>query len=694
MVDVLSPSTTRKPSGVSTHFPGVSNGPGDAYCRPAAARPQEKAEGAVEDNEEEAAPRVPGGPRFSGPRSGSMESGSVESGSSPLLHIDLYNFDSPRAEGSRYVLTSPRSLESCARCGIRPVELLSRPLADFAAPGPADSPPGAASSDRESNSTTDLGGLGRDSEEARAAHAAFERERRRKLRRCRDERERIVLEEREKRREAQQQNHQQKRGGSVDPLPSRLAGTGLRPLGIPHQSRSLETVRASLPLPGHRTPVALSDGCSLDDSSGSHDTVSDPLGKTRPRQRPQLLGAASRPPLPRRAHDDLPCPGGRTSGPRCTFTGKSLSLGDLSQDPGTAAQLQQLTRAAGAAGAGAGTGPRKRARAAERGLELPSRDLKIAALMLARHREETLTAEQRRDAHLRWADARRAEEERRVLDERERGRALARRLREREPPPSEPPPLPPPRAGAAADAATAADGRDPERQQQNLRERLSLAERKRLEAKEQRRGERRLSNERERERHLRTQRELAREEDAGEARLREALDARLRASQRRRDEEETRRLRELQLRADRDGQRLRRARAAAERLDEDMRSRREALAAEAERRLRQAALAAGEGAQRRAERAARERAEKERAHGEATRRAVLEEENRRRERLARLREKEERGERAARRRDARLEESRSVARASFEVREKVREATQTRSFDKMVREAELQLRLL
>nr|XP_032819786.1 coiled-coil domain-containing protein 177 [Petromyzon marinus] len=684
MVDVLSPSTTRKPSSVSSHFPGVSNGPGDAYCRPAAARPQEKAEDAVEDNEEEAAPRGPGGPRFSGPRSGSMESGSMESGSSPLLHIDLYNFDSPRAEGSRYVLTSPRSLESCARCGIRPVELLSRPLADFAAPGTGD---------RESNSTTNLGGLGRDSEEARAAHAAFERERRRKLRRCRDERERILLEEREKRREAQQHNHQQKRGGSVDPLPSKLAGTGLRPLGIPHQSRSLETVRASLPLPGHRTPVALSDGCSLDDSSGSHDTVSDPLGKTRPRQRPQLLGAASRPPLPRRAHDDLPCPGGRTSGPRCTFTGKSLSLGDLSQDPGTAAQLQQLTRAAGAAGAGAGTGPRKRARAAERGLELPSRDLKIAALMLARHREETLTAEQRRDAHLRWADARRAEEERRALDERERGRALAQRLREREPPPLEPPP--PPRGGAAADAAAAAaGGQDQGRQQQNLHERLSLAERKRLEAKERRRGERRLSNERERERHLRTQRELAREEDAGEARLREALDARLRASQRRRDEEETRRLRELQLRAERDGQRLRRARAAAERLDEDMRSRREALAAEAERRLRQAALAAGEGAQRRAERAARERAEKERAHGEAARRAVLEEENRRRERLARLREKEERGERAARRRDARLEESRSVARASFEVREKVREATQTRSFDKMVREAELQLRLL
>ena len=31
----------------------------------------------------------------------------------PNLHLDLYNFDEPGAEDSRYVLTSPRSLEVC-----------------------------------------------------------------------------------------------------------------------------------------------------------------------------------------------------------------------------------------------------------------------------------------------------------------------------------------------------------------------------------------------------------------------------------------------------------------------------------------------------------------------------------------------------------------------------------------------------
>ena len=68
---------------------------------------------------------------------GTAESARPETEPAPKLHLDLYNFDSPLAEGSRYVLTSPRSLEACARCGVKPVELLARPLADFVheAPG-------------------------------------------------------------------------------------------------------------------------------------------------------------------------------------------------------------------------------------------------------------------------------------------------------------------------------------------------------------------------------------------------------------------------------------------------------------------------------------------------------------------------------------------------------------------------------
>nr|XP_010960681.1 PREDICTED: coiled-coil domain-containing protein 177 [Camelus bactrianus] len=91
---------------------------------------------------------------------------------SPLLHLDLFNFDCPEAEGSRYVLTSPRSLEACARCAVKPVELLPRALADLVREAP-----------------------GRSMRVATGLYEAYEAERRAKLQQCRDERERIVREE-------------------------------------------------------------------------------------------------------------------------------------------------------------------------------------------------------------------------------------------------------------------------------------------------------------------------------------------------------------------------------------------------------------------------------------------------------------------------------------------------------------------
>ena len=45
--------------------------------------------------------------------------------------LDLYNFDSADADGSKYVLTSPRSLEACSRMKVKPVELLQKSHADF-----------------------------------------------------------------------------------------------------------------------------------------------------------------------------------------------------------------------------------------------------------------------------------------------------------------------------------------------------------------------------------------------------------------------------------------------------------------------------------------------------------------------------------------------------------------------------------
>ncbi|XP_052245912.1 coiled-coil domain-containing protein 177-like [Dreissena polymorpha] len=45
--------------------------------------------------------------------------------------IDLMNFEDPQFEEGKYVLTSPRSLEACSRLGVKPVDLLYKPLAEF-----------------------------------------------------------------------------------------------------------------------------------------------------------------------------------------------------------------------------------------------------------------------------------------------------------------------------------------------------------------------------------------------------------------------------------------------------------------------------------------------------------------------------------------------------------------------------------
>ncbi|XP_030628164.1 coiled-coil domain-containing protein 177 [Chanos chanos] len=88
---------------------------------------------------------------------------------SPVLHLDLNNFDSPEAETCRYVLTSPRSLESCARLGVKPVDLLFKSLSEFI----------------EENEDLPLEAL-------TILYEAHEKKRRERLRLCREERERII----------------------------------------------------------------------------------------------------------------------------------------------------------------------------------------------------------------------------------------------------------------------------------------------------------------------------------------------------------------------------------------------------------------------------------------------------------------------------------------------------------------------
>ncbi|CAL1525978.1 unnamed protein product [Lymnaea stagnalis] len=47
------------------------------------------------------------------------------------IHIDLNNLEDGKFENSKYVLTSPRSLEACSKLNVKPIELLYKPLAEF-----------------------------------------------------------------------------------------------------------------------------------------------------------------------------------------------------------------------------------------------------------------------------------------------------------------------------------------------------------------------------------------------------------------------------------------------------------------------------------------------------------------------------------------------------------------------------------
>ena len=88
-----------------------------------------------------------------------------------IPHLDLYNFEEPWAKETQYVLTSPRSLEACGRCGVQPVQLLYKSLPEF-----------ESELSEEKLSYTELYDV----------YQRTERERQELLKRAREERERIM----------------------------------------------------------------------------------------------------------------------------------------------------------------------------------------------------------------------------------------------------------------------------------------------------------------------------------------------------------------------------------------------------------------------------------------------------------------------------------------------------------------------
>ncbi|KAI5102643.1 coiled-coil domain-containing protein 177, partial [Silurus meridionalis] len=633
----------------------------------------------------------------------------------PKLHLDLYNFDSPAAEGSRYVLTSPRSLEACARCGVKPVELLSRPLSDFAREAPVNS-----------------------MRVATGMFEMYEKDRHAKLRHCREERERIVQEEKKRALQATLNNSSRSQDSE-------------KPQGNTSTGVTKQTNHGSV----SSDPIAKKSPASSGPTKPQSTPVSQPTSKNIPQERSHSLES-----LQRRKEEvtssntstttttTTTCASsesasssyswegardhwGKTSSPRArtlaTFNslmGRSLSLGDLSHSPQTTQKVERIVK-----------------EVKRRGLKaVPERDRKIAALMLARYQEEDIMSQTRYVAHLQWDSERRIEELRREREDRDKQRAVLqchrawqsqfstrqRRLSQQE------------REAAAAKLRRVAESEERWRelaeqqersrlqklqqaareeklkksmQEQNLKsleeeraallehekvlikEKLTIAELKRQEREHQMLEELRGLNRAEKRRHIALIEEIERRKADELEETRRTTEQKLSRSLENYEQIQERRGQELREKAKREEQQIQKAKKAAEQRERQQKEQMEARAKEAVKRVQQAAMLAEERAREKAQRAVQSRLEKERIQKLNRQKVEEEEKQRRLELLQSIERKLEKSEQIFREKRAVLESARSVARASFHVRDRVREETNMRTFDKMVLEAQLQASL-
>ncbi|XP_071223008.1 coiled-coil domain-containing protein 177 isoform X1 [Salvelinus alpinus] len=769
---------------------------------------------------------------------------------SPKLHLDLYNFDTPVAEGSRYVLTSPRSLEACARCGVKPVEILSRPLSDFAREAP-----------------------GRSMRVATGMFEVYEKDRHAKLRACREERERITREDKRRILQAAVNGHaasstEEQHRAPVTPSLTQLSKPG--PVASsptkskPSPSSREQTSKAATTTPGpsinktSTNPLAKSSSLQSSKTSSFGSVSSSSKGldcgfgsakrpksseltkaprpvsgpppvvrkipssttATTPKASNTFPRSASKPscfprtttsmtstmfkssvqspvtpttaalngitgglggPFPHHNGHPVSTPKGRgkshsleslqrrmdtiststtnstttctssgeesgasssyswdgprdhwakSSSPRArtlaTFNslmGRSLSLGDLSHSLQTTQKVERIVK-----------------EVRRRGLKaVPERDRKIAALMLARYQEEDIMSQTRYVAHLQWDSEKRLGDLQREREDREKQRAVLqcqrawqsqvshrqRRLSQQE------------RESSAAKLRQVAESEErwrelaelqersrqqrlqqtareekqkKEQQEQNLKaleedraavleqeqlllkEKLTIAELKKQEKEHQAHEERRGLNRAERRRHAALIREIARREEEEREEARKAAEEKLSRSLENYEQIVERRDKELKEKAKREEQQIQKARRSAEKREKQQQQQVEARAKEAERRAQQAALVAEEKAKEKAQRAVQSRQEKERLQRLNRQRVEGEEQARRTELLQSIERKLEKSEQIFREKRAVLESARSTARASFHVRDRVREETNMRTFDKMDLEAQFQFK--
>ncbi|KAF6016643.1 hypothetical protein EB796_025045 [Bugula neritina] len=95
----------------------------------------------------------------------------LENKPAALPELNLYNFEEEEFADSKYVLTSPRSLEACDMLNVKPLELIYKPLSDY---------------------QDEMRRRGLTFQHAYDEYDKFEKSRQRKLRECRDYRDKMI----------------------------------------------------------------------------------------------------------------------------------------------------------------------------------------------------------------------------------------------------------------------------------------------------------------------------------------------------------------------------------------------------------------------------------------------------------------------------------------------------------------------
>lgn len=542
------------------------------------------------------------------------------SSTSPGPRLDLDNLYSAEAQQSRYVLTSPRSLQSCARLGIKPVKLLIKSLNQLIA----------------EQQEAPL-------EAVRVMHESYEKERKKLLQMCRDERERII-----------------QAGG--DRLPGRGGGktsgmeTKLKDLSLPYADLCCtgKSVKSSCSAASNR-----STGCSYS------------LGDLYPTQATEMK-------LQKLTQDIKKEMCVNVSERDCKIAALMLvkhqeEQASLQLSLREEKERQEAGRKAVAQRAQAEILRRRRLRQSMRRWqeELEAR----RKLKVQQEKEKVGHVEQeillRED---RWRRLK-AEVEAQRRDKMEAAQTEAggrkqcqeKQLREKE----------------------EVERRRRERERQVAEEKEQRARRSKVTQERKRRKRLEEGNQRELLRHLLLKQQVEQQVEEDEEHMRSAFEKKMQHSSEKRAQAVEARLRELQERGAEEEEHIQRARLRAELQSLQQLTHRQILVQLSQRRAEKAALHASARRQSRARHTREHNQRRRLLHQRMRERVQQEEEATRKVRESCLLMKELRRERLCRQREQIQEEANRLARASFHMRERVRQQTQHQTFHQMDLEAQL-----